>query len=111
MMELTEKLPVFDEKTFVADLVGKKNRTLRTFYAQVARVLHFPDYFGKNLDALDECLADLSWVEAENVALLVHGSDVFLNKEKPETRKGVLDIFKNLAENPGEKPLKVYFLE
>ena len=28
-------------------------------HADLARVLHFPDYYGNNLDALHDCLTDL----------------------------------------------------
>ena len=32
--------------------------------------LRFPDYFGSNWDALDECICDLSWLPAGRVALI-----------------------------------------
>ncbi len=37
----------------------------------LASELQFPDWFGHNWDALDECLADLSWLTVQRV-LFVH---------------------------------------
>lgn len=33
------------------------------FMAHIAKALAFPEHFGKNLDALNDCLTDLEWVE------------------------------------------------
>jgi Barstar (barnase inhibitor) len=33
--------------------------------------LQFPDYFGNNWDAFDECISDLSWLNAESF-LIAH---------------------------------------
>jgi RNAse (barnase) inhibitor barstar len=35
----------------------------------------FPDYFGRNWDALEECLRDLSWLPAEGYVLVVRDSE------------------------------------
>ena len=36
----------------------------------LAHELRFPDYFGHNWDALDECLRDFSWLEERRIVLL-----------------------------------------
>jgi hypothetical protein len=37
--------------------------------ASLAMQLQFPDYFGGNWDALDECLGDLSWLKQPRVLI------------------------------------------
>ena len=36
----------------------------------IASALEFPDWFGQNWDALEDCLSDLSWREAEGYVLM-----------------------------------------
>lgn len=38
---------------------------------ELARVFRFPDYFGGNWDAADECLRDLSWLPARGYILRI----------------------------------------
>ena len=41
----------------------------------LARKFHFPDYFGHNWNALDECLRDLdSWMPAKGYILVLNGA-------------------------------------
>jgi hypothetical protein len=42
--------------------------------ATVARALQFPAWFGANWDALEDCLTDLSWLEAAGYVLLLERS-------------------------------------
>jgi RNAse (barnase) inhibitor barstar len=41
----------------------------------IARALKFPDYFGYNWDALEDCLTDLDWLEARGTILLLSRAD------------------------------------
>ncbi len=43
------------------------------FLEAIAGALEFPDYFGMNWDALDECLSDLSWRPASGHVILLAG--------------------------------------
>jgi ribonuclease inhibitor len=53
-------------------LPGKTIRSLDEFYEEIARKLRFPDYFGRNLDALWDVLTtdvkgpvELAWEDSE----------------------------------------------
>lgn len=49
---------------------GGKAALLRRF----AAALEFPDWFGGNWDALEDCLTDLSWVPAPGYLVLIEGA-------------------------------------
>ncbi len=36
----------------------------KDLFAVISNAMHFPDYFGHNWDALDECLGDMDWLPA-----------------------------------------------
>lgn len=67
--------------------------TLRMFYEALAEVFEFPDYFGFNLDSLDEILNDLSWIDNENILIYFTHTDQFLIKERNHKKVlAVLDL-------------------
>ena len=41
---------------------------------RIARALSFPDGFGRNWDALEDCLTDLSWRQAEGHVFMFEGA-------------------------------------
>jgi hypothetical protein len=66
--------------------------TLRDFYEELAEQLEFPTYFGFNLDSLDECLNDLSWLGDKKIVIYISDSANFLATERnPEKLETLLD--------------------
>jgi RNAse (barnase) inhibitor barstar len=53
---------------------NSKRKLLRVF----AETFSFPQNFGNNWDALDECMRDLSWFEQRDFALVVEHADYLL---------------------------------
>lgn len=78
---------------FIAILDAKYAQNKDDFYELIAHSLNFPKYFGKNLDALDEMLSDLEWIEQSTIILIINKSKYFLKDEKDEYRSSILDIF------------------
>src|SRR3546814_3290587 len=51
-----------------------------------AAALHSPDWFGRNWDALADCLGDLSWWPAEGYLLLLDHADAWRAADRKSTR-------------------------
>lgn len=49
-------------------------KTDKELFAVIASAMQFPDYFGHNWDALDECLCDMDWLPAEGYLLVLRNS-------------------------------------
>ena len=81
-----------DKSNIVAIIDGKTAETLNDFYTQVAKQLQFPSYFAKNLDALYDCLCDFSWLEVNNIHIVLRNYDLFLEKEPRNKRWDVLVV-------------------
>jgi hypothetical protein len=52
-------------------LRGQNMEHIESFYDELAAVLQFPLYFGRNWAALDECLSDLEWLPADAYLLIL----------------------------------------
>jgi hypothetical protein len=78
-------------------LDGREIRDKQSFLRKVAEVMRFPDYFGYNWDALEECITDLDWVPAARYILIYDYPEVF-SKVEPEEWKMVNDILRSAVE-------------
>ena len=52
--------------------------TMDGLFTEFAKALQFPDYFGNNWAAFDECLNDLDWLSGEAYLLLIEDVDQVL---------------------------------
>jgi RNAse (barnase) inhibitor barstar len=59
-----------------ARLDGRCMVDKRALLTSVSQVLDFPDYFGKNWDALEECLGDMHWREGPIWLVIEHANAI-----------------------------------
>ncbi len=76
---------------------GNTCKYLDRCYEALEQQLSIPEYFGKNLDALEEVLADLDWIAEERIKIIILNSDELLAGDMAK-KKAFLDIL-NSGEN------------
>jgi RNAse (barnase) inhibitor barstar len=68
--------------TYLAEVEGEKCTTLDDLFFEFKKSFKFPDYFGYNWAAFDECLNDLDWISAKSYALILKDMDEVLPNDK-----------------------------
>ena len=69
---------------------------------QLASVLAFPQWFGRNWDALEDCLTDLSWRAEDRHVLLIEGFQN-LRARRPDDFGVLLDVLASSAQYWSER--------
>jgi len=98
-------------KTEIFYLDGREILDKQSFLRKVAEVMRFPDYFGYNWDALEECITDLDWCPAARYILIYDYPEVF-SKVEPEEWKMANDILRSAVEywQGTDTPLEVLLI-
>src|SRR3954454_8166469 len=65
----------FPAEFAIAVLDGTDAATRSGFFQELARGLHFPDFFGRNWDAVYDCVTDCNWLPAGAYVLDLDGFD------------------------------------
>jgi RNAse (barnase) inhibitor barstar len=76
---------------FRIDIANAQDK--QDFLSRVAKALSFPDWFGGNWDALNDCLRDLEWLPSKTgYVLILENIEPFgaVNKQEYEKAKAVL---------------------
>jgi hypothetical protein len=87
-LETLPELPGFA----VRRVDGRRGRTKGTLLDECARALEFPAHFGRNWDAFEDCLNDLSWLEADGYVIVVTSAHAVLAREEPEEYETLISI-------------------
>jgi RNAse (barnase) inhibitor barstar len=85
--------------------VGDKAELL----AALADGLEFPEWFGGNWDALEDCLMDLSWIDAPGYVIVLADCDELIG-ESPDDFTVALEVFDGAATfwHETERPFWVF---
>jgi RNAse (barnase) inhibitor barstar len=89
--------PKAEKGTLIAVLDGLHIVSMAQFFSSIAKQLELPSYFGKNLDALFDCLCDFSWTDVSHVQIIFKNYDSFLGKESQQKRWDILAILNDSA--------------
>ena len=74
-------------------LDGEKLKNKEQLLMALKEGLCFPDYFGFNWDALQDCITDLSWLQGiVKVDVVIKNSSKLLNDEDDSSLQVFLDI-------------------
>jgi len=97
-----------NKKSFIAILDGESCLSKKRAISEIAICLKFPDEFGENLDALEDYLNDLSWIESEIVVLVIKNISQFLSDEENTLKGTFFSIFNDAKseEYEGESELE-----
>ena len=80
--ELNDAMWALDGEAVACRLLrGAKMMSESRLLDECAAALQFPCYFGDNWAALDECMADLSWLPARARVLCVTGAHMVLGED------------------------------
>jgi RNAse (barnase) inhibitor barstar len=71
---------------------GRRCRTKAALLDEFARALELPAHFGRNWDALEDCLNDLGWLPADGFVIVVTSAHAVLAREEPEAYDTLVSI-------------------
>ena len=79
-------------------LDGKNIERKEQLLNHVATALHFPNHFGQNWDALEECLTDLEWVDGDGYLIYFDHIDGLLSAH-PDQFATFVEIVRDAVES------------
>lgn len=86
---------------YVVLVRGSHMQTLSELYHEIASALQFPDYFGGNWNAVDDCLQDLGWIKEKKYIIGIERFEEILSYWALESkaRETEMDYFVDCLES------------
>lgn len=79
--QLNEKLQYYDEEKTKIVFIDEKIEDVATLFNMLYEELCFPDYFGWNWNALNDCLRDFCWLQEDFVVFVIINKQKILSKD------------------------------
>jgi hypothetical protein len=100
---LSNDKPEYDAvEILLVNIDGKSCKTLDTFYKIIGSQLKFPDYFGENLDAFDEMITDLTWLEEDAIIIKIINFDALLSDEVLEDEEDCKGLILSILDSAAD---------
>lgn len=87
-----------DKNSFVTSINGLNCTTKIEALVEIGKAFSFPEFYGENLDALYDCLTDLSWLQYHKIFFIINYKDDFLKKETLKTRTDFLELLSDVKD-------------
>jgi RNAse (barnase) inhibitor barstar len=88
---------------------GRSISDEQTFFKKISSVMRFPDYFGHNWNAVEECIRDLSWSQASEYIIIYENFEVLAQKD-PKAFDIAKSIFQEARDYWREQNIKMHIL-
>ena len=88
---LNEEIEWFNENHFEVVEMDARNWNGKNIHKNLKEALNFPDYYGENLDAFDDCIDDKYNERYKGLVLAFRHYDNFIEEDK-EFGEAILDI-------------------
>lgn len=79
---ISEMQENISSSTYLAVVDGNKITNLTELFNIFSIAFEFPDYFGNNWAAFDECINDLDWLNASSYILVIEHMDSILDNKQ-----------------------------
>lgn len=88
----------FIENRFDVYDISVKKWNKKNFHEELKLNLNFPDYYGANLDAFNDCLGDMRNPRYKGLVIVFRQYDEFINNDR-KSAEAILDIIANESWN------------
>ena len=78
-------------------LNGARMKTVDALFSEFSRAFEFPDYFGNNWNALDECICDLEWLPSLGYCVVIEDTAELLRDDSPTEVETLLRLLQRAS--------------
>ena len=87
------------------DIINNKE----TFLKEISKLLNFPGYFGKNWDALNDCITDMSWFDLSKPLHIIYKNSNNFQENSPNDFSIAMEIMSSAVKIMNKNDLQMVF--